>query len=130
MVLDDDVSVEGASDVVAFYGVFDGHGGRAAAEFFRGTSSAALRSFLMASNASGRFFLPSNRLMLSRTGGFAGAVFAQVVASLTGAGGYSTVGFACLSNTKRYARAVNSELTAIAFAPRVVYFSSASTGAL
>ena len=35
MVLDDDVSVEGASDVVAFYGVFDGHGGRAAAEFLR-----------------------------------------------------------------------------------------------
>ena len=35
VVLDDDVSVEGASDVVAFYGVFDGHGGRAAAEFLR-----------------------------------------------------------------------------------------------
>ena len=35
VVLDDDVSVEGASDVVAFYGVFDGHGGRAAADFLR-----------------------------------------------------------------------------------------------
>lgn len=34
-VLDDNVPVEGARDVVAFYGVFDGHGGRAAAEFLR-----------------------------------------------------------------------------------------------
>ena len=33
-VLDDNVPVEGARDVVAFYGVFDGHGGRAAADFY------------------------------------------------------------------------------------------------
>ena len=35
MVLDDNVRVKGAEDVVAFYGVFDGHGGRAMAEFLR-----------------------------------------------------------------------------------------------
>jgi protein phosphatase 2C family protein 2/3 len=34
-VMADAVEVEGAEDVVAFYGVFDGHGGRAAAEFLR-----------------------------------------------------------------------------------------------
>ena len=35
VVLDDNVRVKGAEDVVAFYGVFDGHGGRAMAEFLR-----------------------------------------------------------------------------------------------
>jgi protein phosphatase 2C family protein 2/3 len=34
-VLDDNVAVEGAEEIVAFYGVFDGHGGRGAAEFLR-----------------------------------------------------------------------------------------------
>lgn len=33
--LDDNVAVEGAEEIVAFYGVFDGHGGRGAAEFLR-----------------------------------------------------------------------------------------------
>lgn len=35
VVLDDNVPVAGAEDVVAFYGVFDGHGGRAAADFLK-----------------------------------------------------------------------------------------------
>ena len=34
-VLDDNVPVAGTSEPVAFYGVFDGHGGRAAALFLR-----------------------------------------------------------------------------------------------